>query len=48
MSVPLIYSLRAIARSWGVPPWVVAGEAPTEENVARWVTRELVFRKLEA
>ena len=47
MSVPLDYTLRSIAQSWGVPPWVVAGEEPTPETVSRWVRRELVYRRLE-
>lgn len=47
VSVPLDYALRSIAQSWSVPPWVVAGEEATPETVARWVRRELVYRRLE-
>jgi hypothetical protein len=33
-------SLRDTARAWGVPPWVITGEAPTREVVSRWVRIE--------
>lgn len=42
MSVPWPYIRRAIARSWGVPPWVV-DDAPVNE-----VFLELRILELEA
>ena len=42
--VPLLYTVRLTARSWGVPPWVVTGEEPTPEVVALWARRERIFR----
>lgn len=45
--VPWLYAIRNIARSWGVPPWVVAGETPDEDTVARWLIREQLFLSME-
>ncbi len=47
LPVPWIYSVRDIARSWGVPPWVVTGETPDEDTVSRWLIREQLFRSME-
>lgn len=41
MRVPWVYVRREIARSWGVPPWVV-DEAPHDE-----VEMELRILKIE-
>lgn len=46
-SVPWLYAVRAIARSWGVPPWVVTGEDPTPDTVSRWLMREQLFLGME-
>jgi hypothetical protein len=42
-----LYSARLIARSWGVPPWVVTGEDPDPDTVARWLVRERIFLNME-
>lgn len=47
LSVPFLYSARLIARSWGVPPWVVTGEDPDPDTVARWLVRERIFLNME-
>lgn len=43
----MVYTLRNIAHSWGVPPWVVAGQEPTPAVVALWVRRERIFQNME-
>ena len=45
--VPLVYAVRQVAQSWGVPPWEVTGEEPTREVRSRWTTRELIFLRME-
>ena len=46
--VPFLYSARSIARSWGVPPWVVTGEDPADpDTVSRWLVRERLFLNME-
>jgi hypothetical protein len=47
MAVPLSYSIRSIARSWGVPPWEVTAEEPTPANRSRWYWRERIFTSME-
>lgn len=47
LPVPWLYSVRSIARSWGVPPWVVTGEDPTPDTVSRWLVREQLFLGME-
>ncbi len=42
----MLVTIRNIARSWGVAPWIVAGEQPTEAVVSRWATREMVFARI--
>jgi hypothetical protein len=39
-------TVRDVASGWGVPPWVVTGEQPTEAVVSLWATREIVLRRL--
>ena len=46
MPVPRLYQVRQSARSWGVPPWVAAGEEPTPETIALWLRRERIFRSM--
>lgn len=44
--VPSSVTLRAIARSWGVPPWALSGREPTDDERRRWLVREMLFRRL--
>jgi hypothetical protein len=36
-----------LARSWGVPPWSITNETPTEDVVARWVRRGLLMQSMD-
>lgn len=40
MKVPWVYVRRLVARSWGVPPWVV-DDAPIEETLLELKILEL-------
>lgn len=39
-------TLRNIAKSWGVPPWALAGREPTDDERRRWLVREMILRRM--
>jgi hypothetical protein len=44
--LPLSFQVMDIARSWGIPPWAVSTDTPTDDVRRRWLVLTMIRNRM--